>query len=148
MRVSSRPGTKALQLMIFAAVWGFAEATFFFFIPDILLTYIAFRHGVRKASVATLYAVLGAVFGGMLMYFWGMRDEQSSVRKAAAASFQKLFGIDTGYRYNSTPEKREERIKFVEKTYPQYKSQFEQAGRRKRFEQEQLEKLKKRKQSP
>ena len=68
-----------MQLMIFAAVWGFAEATFFFFIPDILLTYIALKHGVRKVSVATLYAVSGAVIGGMLMYFWGMRDEQSAL---------------------------------------------------------------------
>ena len=65
--------------MIFAAIWGFAEATFFFLIPDILLTHIAFKHGVKKACVASLVAVLGAVVGGMLMYSWGAQDEQSAL---------------------------------------------------------------------
>lgn len=50
-----------------ALVWGFAEATVFFIVPDVLLTYAAIRFGLRKAFVLSLTAAIGAVAGGAVM---------------------------------------------------------------------------------
>ncbi|MGI9260450.1 MAG: hypothetical protein ACR2QR_00370 [Woeseiaceae bacterium] len=68
-----------MPLLILAAIWGFAEATFFFFIPDVLLTHIGLWHGAKKACIAACVAVLGAVVGGMLMFLWGARDEGAAL---------------------------------------------------------------------
>lgn len=57
-----------------AGLWGFAEATLFFLVPDVLLTWIAVRHGTRQAVTASFAAVAGAVLGGVLMYMWGVQD--------------------------------------------------------------------------
>jgi membrane protein YqaA with SNARE-associated domain len=57
-----------------AVLWGFAEATLFFIVPDVLLTGIAVRHGRHAALVATAWTIVGAVAGGALMYRWGMQD--------------------------------------------------------------------------
>jgi membrane protein YqaA with SNARE-associated domain len=53
-----------------AALWGFAEATLFFIVPDVWLTVIAVW-SLRKASMVCLFALLGALTGGALMYGWG-----------------------------------------------------------------------------
>jgi len=53
-----------------AALWGFAEATLFFIVPDVWLTVIAVW-SPRKAAMACLFALLGALAGGALMYGWG-----------------------------------------------------------------------------
>lgn len=52
---------------VIAFIWGFAEATFFFFIPDIYLTRIAITDG-KRAYIACLIAAFAAVLGGLLMY--------------------------------------------------------------------------------
>jgi membrane protein YqaA with SNARE-associated domain len=54
-----------------ALLWGFAEATVFFIVPDVLLTLIAQRAGLRAALVATGFAVLGACAGGLVMWHLG-----------------------------------------------------------------------------
>jgi membrane protein YqaA with SNARE-associated domain len=61
-----------------AVLWGFAEATLFFIVPDVLLTFIAQRRGFRLAAIATLFAVLGACAGGALMWVLG-RDYPAEV---------------------------------------------------------------------
>ncbi len=53
-----------------AGGWGLAEATFFFLVPDILLSRIAIR-GLAPALWASLAAVAGAVLGGIIMYLAG-----------------------------------------------------------------------------
>jgi membrane protein YqaA with SNARE-associated domain len=50
-------------VMWIAFVWGFAEATLFFIVPDVLLTWIATR-SLRSAMQATLAALAGALIGG------------------------------------------------------------------------------------
>lgn len=60
--------------MAAAALWGFAEATFFFIVPDVLLTGIAAWRGRRTALIATLWTVTGAVIGGALMFLWGAQN--------------------------------------------------------------------------
>lgn len=57
--------------MIFALSWGFAEATLFFVVPDVLLTIIALKSG-KRAIKACFGALAGALIGGTIMYLWGI----------------------------------------------------------------------------
>lgn len=54
---------------IIAFIWGFAEATFFFFIPDIYLTRIALFNP-RRAFRCCFITAFSACIGGALMYCW------------------------------------------------------------------------------
>ncbi len=45
-------------------IWGFAEATFFFIVPDVLLTLIALKNW-RLATRACLWSLGGALIGGV-----------------------------------------------------------------------------------
>jgi membrane protein YqaA with SNARE-associated domain len=58
-----RPGSKTL-----AGLWGFAEATLFFIVPDVLLTALALR-SQKSALSAAVIAALSATLGGMLVWF-------------------------------------------------------------------------------
>ena len=60
-------------MFAFAFLWGLAEATLFFIVPDVLLTLLALQNR-RRAWVACGYAVAGAVLGGALMYAWAAHD--------------------------------------------------------------------------
>lgn len=51
-----------------AFLWGFAEATFFFIVPDVLLTRFALQD-LRRALLGCLWATLGAVVGGCILWF-------------------------------------------------------------------------------
>ena len=50
--------------IIAAGVWGAAEASFFFIVPDIVLTLAVVRFGLRAglwlSAIAALFATLGA----------------------------------------------------------------------------------------
>lgn len=61
-----------------ALAWGFAEATFFFVVPDVLLTFLGLRN-LRRGLAACLAALLGALVGGSVMYAWGARDAGSGL---------------------------------------------------------------------
>jgi membrane protein YqaA with SNARE-associated domain len=82
MATSSLPRREArtrAALLAAAALWGFAEATFFFFVPDVLLSAIALtrRHFAQACCLA---AVAGALPGGALMHAWGREDPQAARR--------------------------------------------------------------------
>lgn len=62
-----------MGMNLLAALWGFAEATLFIIVPDVLLSWLGLRER-RSAFVASGYAVIGALLGGVLMYRWGMQD--------------------------------------------------------------------------
>lgn len=62
-----------MGMNLLAALWGFAEATLFFIVPDVLLSWLGLRDR-RSAFVASGYALLGALLGGVLMYYWGVHD--------------------------------------------------------------------------
>ncbi|MEW8626221.1 MAG: hypothetical protein AB2551_10745 [Candidatus Thiodiazotropha sp.] len=47
-----------------AALWGFAESTLFFFVPDIWLTRLTITHTLGYAIKAALYASMAALLGG------------------------------------------------------------------------------------
>lgn len=61
---------------IIASIWGFAEATLFFFVPDIWISILALQSG-RQGLIACLYAFVGAVVGGLVMYYLGRADVQT-----------------------------------------------------------------------
>lgn len=50
---------------------GLAEATFFFLVPDILLSFVVQKRGVRPAMGAACFAVAGACLGGLIMWHIG-----------------------------------------------------------------------------
>ncbi len=52
-------------------LWGLAEATLFFIVPDVLITRIALRSR-REAMIASAYACIGAVIGGAITYAWAL----------------------------------------------------------------------------
>lgn len=62
-----------------ALAWGFAEATLFFIVPDVLITWIALRGG-RRAWHACLWALAGALLGGSAMWLWGRHDPAEALR--------------------------------------------------------------------
>lgn len=57
--------------LLSAFVWGFAEATFFFIVPDVFLTLLACR-ALRPALRASLATLSGALLGGALMFAGGV----------------------------------------------------------------------------
>jgi membrane protein YqaA with SNARE-associated domain len=71
-------------LVLATFLWGFAEATLFFIVPDVLLSYIGLRRGVRAATRASVIAALGASLGGAVMYLWSANDPDAA-REAVLA---------------------------------------------------------------
>jgi membrane protein YqaA with SNARE-associated domain len=53
-----------------AFVWGVAEATLFFIVPDVAISVIALD-GSSAGLRASVFALLGALLGGTVMYYWG-----------------------------------------------------------------------------
>lgn len=64
----SRAAPSSLATHALAFTWGLAEATFFFLVPDILLTRVALTD-FRRALLASLFAVAGALLGGTALWF-------------------------------------------------------------------------------
>jgi membrane protein YqaA with SNARE-associated domain len=73
-----------------ALLWGFAEATLFFVVPDVLLTFVALRN-LRRALVACGVVLLGALAGGVLMYTWADRHPE-----AARSAVERVPAISAG----------------------------------------------------
>lgn len=60
---------------LIALLWGFAEATLFFIIPDVWISILALQSR-DEALLACLYSVAGAMIGGTIMYYLGRADAQ------------------------------------------------------------------------
>ena len=60
-----------------AFAWGLAEATFFFIVPDVLLTWLALNRP-RLALGGCVAALIGALLGGAVMWCWGLADIDSA----------------------------------------------------------------------
>jgi membrane protein YqaA with SNARE-associated domain len=71
---ASAPTSSKRHWLMASGLWGFAEATLFFIVPDVLLTYLTLRRGWKAGLVAAAVALVGALVGGALMYAWGVRD--------------------------------------------------------------------------
>ncbi|MEX0324704.1 MAG: hypothetical protein AB3N33_01315 [Puniceicoccaceae bacterium] len=81
-----------------ATLWGFAEATLFFIVPDVW-TSMAGRKSLRRGLQACLFAVAGALVGGTGMYFWGSADPvttEALVEQVPAISPAMMENARTG----------------------------------------------------
>jgi hypothetical protein len=72
-----RPPLGGWYLATFA--WGLAEAVLFPVVPDVLLSLIAQRFGLRAGVFACIAAIAGACLGGLLMWEAGRRDQAAIV---------------------------------------------------------------------
>jgi len=57
-----------------ALSWGFAEATVFFVVPDVWISLVAVR-SVRQGLWACVFALAGALAGGVVVYLLGLRHQ-------------------------------------------------------------------------
>ena len=72
-------GVRTARLWLAGAVlWGFAEATFFFVVPDLVLTAAVLVFGLRRAFRFSLAAAGAAALGGVLMWNFGASDPQAA----------------------------------------------------------------------
>ncbi len=78
-RVVSRVSWVERHADLLALVWGFAEATLLFIVPDVLITWLALRSG-RRAWHACLWVLAGALIGGSAMWLWGRNDSAAALR--------------------------------------------------------------------
>lgn len=70
-------------------LWGFAEATLFFIIPDLVLSWASLA-GAR-GGIKVLGAILtGAVAGGICMYTWALWRPDSARSAVAAVPFVRM----------------------------------------------------------
>ena len=71
------------MLLFIAFLWGFAEATLFFIVPDIFFTYLVL-FDLRLAFWSCLLALIGALMGGGLMYRWGRKNFEAAAMIVAS----------------------------------------------------------------
>ena len=84
-----RPGVLA------AFIWGLAEATFFFVIPDVLLSFVAILDWPRTWR-HILAAIAGALLGGALLFHWASAD--SAVARVPFIRENMFAKVDDGFR--------------------------------------------------
>lgn len=76
-QVLSRREERSRPLLAFwevvaALLLGFAEATFFFLLPETLITFVAMqKRRLRAAMAVAALAAIGGLLGGWLLYSWG-----------------------------------------------------------------------------
>jgi membrane protein YqaA with SNARE-associated domain len=88
-----RPG------VVLAFVWGLAEGTFFFVVPDVAISLAAMLRPAR-AWRHVLAATLGGLVGGALMFHWAMLDGEAARAAVARVPFVRaeMTGkVDAGY---------------------------------------------------
>jgi len=67
-------------------IWGLAEGSFFFVVPDVFITAVALFS--FKASFRQIVAVLlGSVIAGSLLFAWGIQDPDKAQRAVAHVPF-------------------------------------------------------------
>ena len=76
---------------LIAVLWGFAEATLFFIVPDVWLSFVALHIGFRKAINSVLLCVTGAVAGGSAIYIASVSNPA-----AVAAAIDTVPAISAG----------------------------------------------------
>jgi membrane protein YqaA with SNARE-associated domain len=77
-------GVAALALLF---AWGFAEATVFFVVADVAVSWIALRRGVKPGLGAAVTAAAGAVLGIALLYAWAAREPAAALALVDAVPF-------------------------------------------------------------
>jgi len=67
---------------LIALLWGLAEATLFFIVPDVWLSGISL-YNLKKALMASLFCLAGALLGGMAIYLWGLYSPVTAIETIA-----------------------------------------------------------------
>jgi hypothetical protein len=101
---SSRPNWEKRLVgglgILLAFLWGLAEATFFFVIPDVFLTFVACLEWTRSWK-HVLGSIAGAVLGGALLFQWAQANPPSARAAVAHVPFirENMFEkVDEGFR--------------------------------------------------
>ena len=87
--------------ILISGLWGFAEATFFFIIPDVFLSFVAVLQWPRTWK-HVLSAVLGAVVGGALLFHLAAANQQNARAAVIRVPFIRehmLVNVDDGFRH-------------------------------------------------
>lgn len=63
-----------LALLVGSTIWGLAEATVFFIVPDVIISLCALVYGWRAGGLALVASLIGATIGGIATYYWGYFD--------------------------------------------------------------------------
>ena len=80
-----------------AFLWGFAEGTLFFIVPDVMVSLVAmFRP--RRALRHLAFAVIGALVAGTVMYVWASRDGEAARAAVRAVPFVRSEMLDEADR--------------------------------------------------
>lgn len=64
-------------LIALAALWGFCEATLFFIVADVPISYIAVRYGRTAALRASMFAAIAAALGGVVLLCWARQNSEA-----------------------------------------------------------------------
>lgn len=83
-------------------LWGFAEGSLFFVVPDVFLSLVAVV-APRRVWRHILSAVLGAICAGILMFGWAAKNPsqaQNVVAKVPFISRQMFDDVRTGYEHH------------------------------------------------
>lgn len=67
-----------MSVRVLALLWGFAEATLFFLVPDILLSWLSLR-APRRLPSALAMSLVGALGGGALSYVYAKSHSASAI---------------------------------------------------------------------
>lgn len=89
-----------MAVNVIAVFWGLAEATIFFIVPDVWLSVVGVGN-LRRGLVACGWALLGALIGGSIMYFYGAYDVVSArelVERIPAINSEMLQHVSTDLR--------------------------------------------------
>lgn len=79
-----------------AGLWGFAEATLFFIVPDVLLCFILLRAGLSRAALAAVVCATAATAGGAMMMVFALVHPGGAEEAVAAVpnvSLAMLAGV-------------------------------------------------------
>jgi membrane protein YqaA with SNARE-associated domain len=88
-----RLGVGVRAAAVACLLWGFAEATLFFVVPDVLLTLLALR-SLRRALWGCVFALLGALAGGAVMERWGSSDPAAALAAVDRVPFVPAASIE------------------------------------------------------
>jgi membrane protein YqaA with SNARE-associated domain len=90
-------GKPGLALAFF---WGIAEGTFFFVVPDVVISLAALVRP-RRAWRHVVAAIVGAVLGGALLFHWASQspgNAQNAVAQVPFVTPQMFARVQEGYR--------------------------------------------------
>lgn len=74
-------------------VWGLLEATLLFMVPDVAISAVTLKYGLKKGVMAAFSAAIGAAIGGLIMFYWGINNLPfilSLIEKLPAISTQMI----------------------------------------------------------